>query len=47
MFTRKSKVSPGCEKLHKNDFMVSDFTFEIVIRELQHITGLREAGERS
>lgn len=27
--------------------MVSDFTFEIVIRELQHIIGgLREAGER-
>lgn len=41
------KISPGCEKLHKNNFMVSDFTFEIVIRELQHITGgLREAGKR-
>lgn len=46
-FKHIKKISPGCEKLHKNNFMVSDFTFEIAIRELQHITGgLREAGER-
>lgn len=37
--------SPRGVKFHENKFVVSDFTFEIVIRVLKHITGPGEPSE--
>lgn len=37
--------SPGCKELHEKELVVPNPAFEIVVRELQHITGPAESGE--
>lgn len=39
------KYLPRGEKFHKDEFMVSNLTFEIVIRVVEHITGPGEPSE--